>query len=282
MLIEPTQLLVAETGPKQFTKFKVRSSLPSWAVLATQYPSWHREHRSRRLPCDNLDSLGDSRLEDGMNLDDWMSLASMANVLGVIGALFYVASMSMKTVIPLRITSIISAVFLLGAGILSHSLPAIVLYAMLLPVHSIRLYQMLELIKRVRAAAGSDLSMNWLRPYMKKRKYRKGDILFRKGDIADEMFLVSSGKYLVPELNIELGPGEIFGEMGLLTTGYQRTRTVECIETGHVMTIPYDEVRALYFENPEFGFYFLRLSSGRLLHILARAEQRQSAPGAQN
>ena len=28
------------------------------------------------------------------------------------------------------------------------------------------------------------------------RSYRKGDVLFRKGDLADEMFLIVKGKYL--------------------------------------------------------------------------------------
>jgi CRP-like cAMP-binding protein len=91
------------------------------------------------------------------------------------------------------------------------------------------------------------------------------------------MFLVGKGKYRIPELDIDLRPGEIFGEMGLLTYGSQRTASVECVESGHVLTMPYDEVRALYFENPEFGFYFLKLSSNRLLHDLARAEQMLAA-----
>ena len=114
--------------------------------------------------------------------------------------------------------------------------------------------------------------MNWLRPYMKRRKYREGDIIFHKGDPADQMFLVGKGKYRVLELNIDLMPGQIFGELGLLTPGYHRTQSVQCIEGGHVLTIPYDEVRALYFENPEFGFYFLRVASARLLQGVARAE----------
>ena len=216
-------------------------------------------------------------MNTGFIAENMMGIATWANVLGVIGAIFYVASMAMKTVIPLRITGIVSASFLLGAAILSRSLPAIVLYALLLPVHSVRLHQMLELIKKVRAAAASDLSMSWLRPYMKQRRYRKGDILFRRGDLADEMFVVSKGKYRIPELDQDLQPGEIFGELGLLTSGYRRTQSVECVETGHVLTIPYDEVRALYFENPEFGFYFLRLSSDRLLNSLARAEDMLAA-----
>jgi CRP-like cAMP-binding protein len=212
---------------------------------------------------------------NGLDTGYLMSFATLANVLGIIGAIFYVVSMSMKTAIPLRTLGIVSTLFLLAAAILSRSVPAIVLYTLLLPVHSVRLYQMLDLIKKVRAAAGTDLSMNWLRPYMKKRKYHAGDLVFKKDDPANEMLLVGTGKYRIPELNIELRPGEIFGEMGLLTPGSYRTQSVECVETGDVLTLPYDEVRALYFENPEFGFYFLRLASARLLQNVSRAEQKR-------
>jgi CRP-like cAMP-binding protein len=114
--------------------------------------------------------------------------------------------------------------------------------------------------------------MNWLEPFMKRRGYRKGDILFRKGDLADEMFLIVKGKYRVSELDIELQPGHIFGEMGLLTSGSHRTGTVECMQSGHVLTIHYDQVRELYFQNPEFGFYFLRLVGERLLQNLKNME----------
>src|SRR5438552_3286219 len=78
-------------------------------------------------------------------------------------------------------------------------------------------------------------------------------------------------------LGLELRPGHIFGEMGLLTSGFQRTQSVECIESGHLLTITYDEVRELYFGNPEFGFYFLRLVGERLLQNLKRAEDMLAA-----
>lgn len=206
-----------------------------------------------------------------------MSFVTMTNVLGVFGGLCYVASMSMKTVIPLRIAGIASAFFFLCSGIFARSFPSIFLYAMLLPLNSFRLYQLMELIKKVRAAASSDLSMDWLEPFMTKRKYKKGEIIFHKGDVADQMFLAAKGKYLVSELNLELRPGHIFGEMGLLTSGFQRTQSVECIESGHLLTISYDKVRELYFENPEFGFYFLRLIGERLLQNLKRAEDMLAA-----
>lgn len=40
-------------------------------------------------------------------------------------------------------------------------------------------------------AALGDLSMGWLKPFMDKRGYKKGDVLFRKGQRAHEMFLAS-------------------------------------------------------------------------------------------
>ena len=205
-----------------------------------------------------------------------MSLFTVSNVTGVIGATFYIASVSMKTVIPLRIAGIASTLFFLCSGIFARSLPAIILYALLLPLNSIRLYQMIDLIKKVRVATSSDMSMDWLHPFMSRRSYRQGDIIFRKGDLANEMLLAVKGKYRVSALDVEIGPGNVFGEMGLVTSGYLRTQTVECVESGHVLTITYDEVRELYFENPEFGFYFLRLICNRLLQNLARVEEKLS------
>ena len=206
-----------------------------------------------------------------MNLaNNWMALITVA--MGVLGAIFYVASISMKTVIPLRIAGIASAVFFLLFGFLAHSITTIFLYVILVPLNSLRLYQMLELVKKVRVAAGGNLSMDWLEPFMTKRKCRQGDLLFRKNDLANEMFLVVKGTYRIPELNKTFQPGEIFGELGLLTSEQRRTQSVECVENGHVLAITYDKVRELYFENPEFGFYFLRLTSDRLLQQVAHLE----------
>ena len=214
-----------------------------------------------------------------------MSFVTVANGLGALGGVCYIASISMKTIIPLRIAGIASALFFLLSGILSSSFATIFLYGMLLPLNSFRLYQLIELIKKVRSAASGDLSMDWLEPFMTTRKYKEGDIVFRKGELAGEMFLAAKGRYLVTELGLELKPGHIFGEMGLLTSGFHRTQSVECVESGHLLTITYDEVRELYFQNPEFGFYFLQLVGERLLQNLKRAEdllaaeRRNNVPG---
>ena len=97
-------------------------------------------------------------------------------------------------------------------------------------------------------------------------------MLFRKGDRALEMFYTVTGKYLVSEIGVELPPGRLFGELGVLTPDSRRTQSVECIEDGEVLTVTYDKVLELYFQDPDFGFYFLKLTSERLLQNIARLE----------
>src|SRR5688500_10063081 len=128
--------------------------------------------------------------------DNLLTFVTLANLLGLIGGIFYVASVSMKTIIPLRIAAIASTIFFLGYGLLTPALPTAFMYAMLLPLNTYRLYQIRELIKKVRVAAGGDLSMDWLEPFTKRRGFGKGAMLFKKGDPADEMFLIVKGKYL--------------------------------------------------------------------------------------
>ncbi|MGE3147665.1 MAG: Crp/Fnr family transcriptional regulator [Pseudorhodoplanes sp.] len=198
---------------------------------------------------------------------------TIANFCALIGGICYIASSQMKTIIPLRILSIASNFFLMLYGLLAPSYFTFLLYITLLPINSVRLYQMRQLVNKVKNATQGDLSMDWLKPFMTRRSYRKGDVLFHKGDVAEEMFYTVDGRYLVTAIGVELPPGQIVGEMGLLAPDNRRTQTVECIQDGSVLTITYDKVRELYFQNPDFGFYFLRLTSERMLQNIARLEE---------
>jgi CRP-like cAMP-binding protein len=85
--------------------------------------------------------------------------------------------------------------------------------------------------------------------------------------------LTVTGKFLVTEIGVELPPGTLMGEFGFLTPGNRRTATIKCTEAGQVLTITYDKVLELYFQNPQFGYYFLVLTSQRLLQNIARLEE---------
>jgi CRP-like cAMP-binding protein len=66
-----------------------------------------------------------------------------------------------------------------------------------------------------------------------------------------------------------LPPGSPVGEIGFLTPNNQRTATVECTEAALVLTITYERLLEPYFQNPQFGYYFLVLTSQRLLQNIA-------------
>jgi hypothetical protein len=205
-------------------------------------------------------------------LDILLASINFVNMLALVGAAFYVATLMVRTIVPLRIIGIISIVFFIAYGALAGAVATFLLYLLSLPINVIRLRQMLALVKKARLSAQGDLSMDWLRPFMTPRKYKKGDVLFEKGDVAKEMFYTVSGKFLVKEIGIELPPGRVMGELGFIDPNNRRTGTVESLENGEVLTITYDRLLELYFQNPEFGYYFLRLTAERLMQNIARLE----------
>jgi cAMP-binding proteins - catabolite gene activator and regulatory subunit of cAMP-dependent protein kinases len=205
-------------------------------------------------------------------VDIALASVTVANIFALLGATFFVTTLLMRTMVPLRVAGIISDIFFIAYGVLSATVTTLTLYILLLPINVYRLAQMLRLVKKARIAAQGDLSMDWLRPFMTRRKYNKGDVLFRKGDRANEMFFTVTGTFLVTELGIELPPGRLVGELAFLSPDNRRTQSIECTEDGQVLAITYDRLLEIYFQNPEFGYYFLRLSTERLLQNIARLE----------
>jgi cyclic nucleotide-binding protein len=197
----------------------------------------------------------------------------VGEIIGYLAAAVTVGTYSMKTMIPLRVCGIAANILFIGFATLNGIYPTLILHAVLLPLNSVRLYQMVQLIKRVSEASRGDRSLDWLKPYMSARRYRKGDMLFRKGDVADTMFYVVAGQFRLTESGLTIAPAQIIGELGLLAPDHRRTQSLECIEDGEVLTISYDHVKQLYFQNPSFGFYFMSLTTSRLFQNLARLEK---------
>ena len=56
-----------------------------------------------------------------------------------------------------------------------------------------------------------------------------------------------------------------------------RTQTLACTEDGEMLQINYEQLKQLYYQNPQFGFYFLQLAAGRLLENIARLERELAA-----
>ncbi len=206
-------------------------------------------------------------------LEIFLANITIANICALVGATFFVATLLTRTMVPLRVSNMISNVFFIAFGALAGDIRTFLVALLLLPINAIRLRQMLNLVKKARNAVRGETSMEWLKPFMTQRKYRQGDVLCKKGDAANEMFLTVSGKLMVTEFGIELPPGSPVGELGFLTPNNRRTATVECTEAAQVLTITYERLLELYFQNPQFGYYFLVVTSQRLLQNIARAER---------
>ena len=198
-------------------------------------------------------------------------------VVGFIAAGLVIATLSMRTMVPLRVIGLCSNVAFVSYGILFHSYPTIVLHSILFPLNIYRLREMLNLIKQIEEASRGDLSMDWLKPFMHKRAIATGEILFRKGDEADNLFFVVSGRLYLQEIDVDVTPGMLIGELGMLAPARARTQTLTCTESGTMLEISYRKIEDLYYQNPKFGFYFLRLSTGRLFENIAKLEQKLAA-----
>jgi CRP/FNR family transcriptional regulator, cyclic AMP receptor protein len=196
-----------------------------------------------------------------------------AELLGYAAAACVFVTFYMKTMVPLRIAGIVSNFLFIGYGYAVNAYPVLILHLVLLPLNIIRLRQMQRLIKQIEAATRNDLNLDWVKPFSSTLVAAVGDVLFRRGDPANEMYFIVFGRFRVRELGVDLEAGEVFGELGLLNAGQARTATVECSVSGELLRISYDQVKQLYAQDPKFGFYFLRLVSKRLFHNLSLVSQ---------
>src|ERR1700733_675814 len=239
---------------------KVNATLPRGEI--------HSIARDKALDSTSLTAPPKS-LRCGRLAEGTMHWASLFNS---VGSLMIVATPSTKTMVPLRILAIVANCVLIVFYAASHEWIPLFLQTIALPLNGYRLYQMMVLIKNVRNAIRGSTTMDWLKPFMAKRLFRKGDILFAKGEEAHEMFCIVTGRYLLHELGIELKPGQVVGELAMLAPDNRRTATLECIEAGEALSITYEQVEELYYQNPTFGFYFLRLATARLFENINRLQ----------
>jgi CRP-like cAMP-binding protein len=204
---------------------------------------------------------------------EWLKSVEWPIWFGYAAVASSIITCAMKTMIPLRVVSMVCNSCFIVYGFFGAVYPTLALNVLLLPLNALRLRQMQKLIRDVETAATrGDSSIDWLRPFMSSRKFRKGDIVLRKDDVADAMFYNVSGRYRLLESGIEIRAGQVFGELGLISPDNLRTQTVECIEDGQVLVATYQQVKELYFQNPEFGFYFLQLAAGRMFENIRNLE----------
>jgi CRP-like cAMP-binding protein len=187
-----------------------------------------------------------------------------AELFGIAAAAASLYAAHAKTIIPLRAAAIVANVLAMAYSYSHGTYPTLVLNALLLPLNAWRLYQMIRLIRDIDTALETDMSAEWLLKYMRPKRYKAGDIMMQRGEYATEAFYIVSGEVEIVEIGLTRGAGTLLGEIGLFTPNGKRIMTVRCRTDVQAATIGYDQIKELYFQNPQFGFRLLHLIVGRL------------------
>lgn len=117
----------------------------------------------------------------------------------------------------------------------------------------------------------------------RRRTFRKGEVVFHRGDPADSLHLVSKGRFKV-EVMTPLGEpatigirgrGDSFGEMAVVGPGHKRSATIEALEDSETFCVVESEFRRLRKEHPgvdqlliDFLANEVRMLNERLLDAL--------------
>jgi CRP/FNR family transcriptional regulator, cyclic AMP receptor protein len=188
-----------------------------------------------------------------------------AEFVGVAAAAASLYAAHAKTIIPLRVAAIVANLLAMAYSHMHGTYPTFVLNALLLPLNAWRLHQMLKLIRDIGTAIERDTNVDWLLKYMRPKHYKANDLMMERGEYATEAFYVVSGEVEIVEINQIHGAGTLLGEIGLFTPNGRRTMTVRCKTDVQAAKIGYDQVKELYFQNPQFGFRLLHLIVARLV-----------------
>ncbi len=196
----------------------------------------------------------------------------LGTILGLLGMGFSFASFVMKRMLPLRALALVSNVCFLAYGIVESLLPSIVLNTALLPVNARRIWEITKLSKEIARATQDSPVSQWLLPHMRHRSFKAGEVLFRKGEVADTLIYVAAGELRLAEIGRLIGPGELIGEIGLFSPERKRTQTIVCETDGALYHMTDEMIFQLYYQHPNLGFYLMRLVAERLLRDVRSRE----------
>src|SRR5215211_1024186 len=181
----------------------------------------------------------------------WLVIAAWVASLLVFSTFF------MKTMIPLRVVGIASnvafmsyALLGLAYGVFGRLYPILVLHACLLPLNVVRLREVRGLVQAVRSAS-DDEALQALVPYMKTESHAAGEVLFRRGERADKLYMIQRGRAFFPEIGKQVAAGSVFGEVGLLAAPGTRSLTAVCQDDCQLSTITKQKGARALLPEPE-------------------------------
>jgi CRP-like cAMP-binding protein len=115
---------------------------------------------------------------------------------------------------------------------------------------------------------------------MRRRRFRRNEVIFHQGDLADSLQVVVSGavKIVLPSpdgdeaIITSLRPGEFFGELALLD-GAPRSTTATALEPTETLALPREDFLRLLASDPRLVQALLHALAEELRHLTGHVEE---------
>jgi CRP/FNR family transcriptional regulator, cyclic AMP receptor protein len=126
----------------------------------------------------------------------------------------------------------------------------------------------------------SDDGLRALAGQMRRRRYRRNEVIFHQGDIGDSFHVIATGgvKIVLPSTEgdeaiiASLKPGDFFGELALLDTS-PRSTTATAIEVTETLTLPREQFLHHLQDDPELVRALLRALAEELRRLTGHVEE---------
>lgn len=190
--------------------------------------------------------------------------------LGWATAALTIMTYAMKTMLPLRVLALSSSVASISYSLALGLWPILLMGLILLPFNAWRLWEILRLRRQVVTRKKHRANFSIIESYGTPIDLAEGTPVFRRGDAADALYYITSGTVRLQEVGVELGAGNILGEIGFFTDAEARTATAICMERTRLFMLTETQFLQLQFQDPSFGMAVMRTVTRRLVDGMAR------------
>ena len=189
---------------------------------------------------------------------------TLFELLGYAGGALVFATFYLKTMIRLRLVAIASNVVFIIYAYMGHLVPILVLHILLLPLNVWRLFEVRQLIAKVRASAQTGMQApELIVPYLRSVWRSKGEAIFSRGDDADCVYYLFEGSVRLQDKNLIVPQGQMIGINGIFSLEHQRTDTAVCLSDVELGVISKDKILELFYQSPDFGAFLIRMVAQR-------------------
>ncbi len=121
---------------------------------------------------------------------------------------------------------------------------------------------------------------------MRRRKFKRGEVLFHEGDPGDTLHVIERGHVAIRVTTplgdvatlVVFGPGDAFGEQALLTPDARRTASAVAVEATETRSLAREVFERLRREEPTFDRFLVDVLAAQVRRLSAQLLDAQYVP----